>query len=390
MSEHRGPTTAGRHHATVPGRLFQVTPRYLPDSGGVETHVREVSKRFAAEGIDITVLTTDPTRRRRSADQDGAVAIRRVHAWPRHRDYHLAPGIWRALRRADCDLVHFQGVHTPVPAIGMLACLAARIPYVLSFHTGGHSARHRTRLRRLQWRLLAPLLRRARRLIAVSQYEKELFASVLRLHPDRIEVVRNGGGLPPAAGTTLLRTDPAQPLLVSVGRLERYKGHHRLIEALPGILAVHPRARVLILGTGPYRKNLCRLAERIGVADRVTIDYVAGADRDTYAGLLRQADLAVMLSDYEAHPVAVMEAATLGLPVLATDNSGLSELIRQGLCAGVPAAATPAQIAHAVCEQLADRHQVMPVPRLPTWDGCAAQLMSIYADASRIADAGIH
>ena len=59
---------------------------------------------------------------------------------------------------------------------------------------------------------------------------------------------------------------PEPGLVVSVGRIERYKGHHKAIEALPHLLKTRPDARVEILGAGPYEPELRALADELGVA----------------------------------------------------------------------------------------------------------------------------
>ena len=56
--------------------------------------------------------------------------------------------------------------------------------------------------------------------------------------------------------------------MLSSGRLERYKGHHRAIEALPLLRSTHPDAHLVILGGGPYEAELRALAERLGVPIR--------------------------------------------------------------------------------------------------------------------------
>ena len=67
-------------------RVLMVTPRFLPSTGGVETHVAEVARRLAKAGHDVTVLTTDVSGQLPAADRWNDVEIRRVRAWPRKAD----------------------------------------------------------------------------------------------------------------------------------------------------------------------------------------------------------------------------------------------------------------------------------------------------------------
>jgi glycosyltransferase involved in cell wall biosynthesis len=81
-----------------------------------------------------------------------------------------------------------------------------------------------------------------------------------------------------------------------VGRLERYKGHQRIISAMPAILAQRPDVRLRIAGEGPYEPDLRRLAARLGVAERVEIRALPIHDRSGMAGLMAGAALVAVLS----------------------------------------------------------------------------------------------
>ncbi|HEY7296117.1 MAG TPA: glycosyltransferase family 4 protein [Dehalococcoidia bacterium] len=366
--------------AERPLRLLVATARYLPYMGGVETHVYEVCRRLAQNDVEVTVLTTDPSGRLPVEEEADGVRVRRVGAWPAQRDYYFAPGVYGAIRRGGWDLVHVQGCHTLVAPLAMLAAWRAGIPYVVTFHTGGHSSRLRHALRGAQWTALGPLLRRADRLIGVSYFEAELFRHRLHLPAARLTIVQNGAELP-EPGPEPPVVAGAGPLIVSIGRVERYKGHHRVLQALPALRERVPGARLLILGSGPYEQELRKLALRLRVADAVEIASIPPAERARLAATLRRANLVTLLSEYEAHPVAVMEALALRRPVLVADTTGLHELAERGLACAVPLHSTPAALAEAMAQQL-DRPSgaTVSLADLPTWDGCARRLLALYHD----------
>ncbi|HEX6608664.1 MAG TPA: glycosyltransferase, partial [Chloroflexia bacterium] len=371
----RGPV-ANVHPPTRdrPLRVLQVTARYFPYMGGVETHVYEVSRRLAASGVDVTVLTSDPTDRLPAQEEVDGVQIRRVRAWPAERDYYFAPGIYSQIRSGSWDVVHVQCYHTLVTPLALLAARRANIPFLLTFHSGGHSSRARNAVRGIQRKILRPLLAPASRLVGVSQFEADFFHRHLQLPAAKFVIIPNGSQLPRVEEPS----EPGEPgpLLVSVGRLEQYKGHQRIIRALPFILAEQPNARLRIAGTGPYESALRRLSEELGIADRVVIGPIPPVDRQGMARLLSQAALVTLLSDYEAHPVAVMEALALGRPVLVTDTSGLHEIATRWGVPSVPLASPAPAVAAAVLEQLR-RPWCPPTVELPTWDGCANALLTL-------------
>lgn len=367
-----------------PLRVLLVAARYFPYIGGLETHVYEVGRRLARLGIEVTILTTDVSGRLPSVEESEGMQIRRVQAWPANKDYYFAPGIYRSITHGQWDLVHCQGYHNLVPPLAMLAIGRTNIPFVLSFHSGGDVSRLHKAMRGLQWMLLRPLLLRAQKLIAVSQFEADFFRERLRLPAERFVVIPNGAHLSELAESTGSATKDAgnDPLIVSVGRLERYKGHQRVIAALPKVLEQIPEARVRIVGAGPYESALQKTARRLGVAERVEIRAVTPEDRGGMAAVIAQADLVTLLSEYEAHPIAVMEALSFQRPVLVAGTSGLQELADRGLARAVPLESTPEEVATAMVSQL--RQPLVPQNiTLPTWDACAASLLALYRAVTR-------
>lgn len=358
-------------------RLLFVTPRYLPFSGGTEAHVREVSVRLTRVGVDVTVLTANPGGFLPSQESSDGVKVKRVRAWPAGRDYYLAPDLWSVISKGGWDIVHVQSFHTLVPPVAMLAALRSGIPYVLTFHSGGHSSGLRNALRGTQRRALGPLLRRADRLVAVAQFERELFSRELGVPMERIALIPNGSDLPRVAESQAEENTDGDKVIVSVGRLERYKGHQRVISAMPELLRRCPRLRLRILGVGPYRDELVKLSLRLGVGDRVEIGSVPPGDRGAMTAALMKAAAVVCMSEYETHPVAVMEALSVQRPVLVADTSGLKELADRGWAARIPLHSRPNQVAEAILEQL-EHPLIPPVLDLPTWDDCADKLLLLY------------
>jgi glycosyltransferase involved in cell wall biosynthesis len=353
--------------------VAMTTPRFLPDVGGVENHVLEVARRLPEHGIQAVVVTSGAERGLpRSAIVDG-VRVVRVRAWPRGGDLAFTPALPGAIRSQRADIVHVQSYHTLMAPIAMATALASRRPYVVTFHGGGHSSPLRSRVRPAQMRVLGPLLRRSERLIATARFEIDEYGRALGLGPDHFAHVPNGSDLP-----ALTKPPDADPdLIVSIGRLERYKGHHRAIEALPHVLRSNPQARLWIAGDGPYEAELVGLAQRLGVSERVEIRVVPGIERARFADELARARVAVLLSEFETHPMAALEASALGLRLVVAEGSGLTELVHDGLAAGVDATADAATIGAAIIDAMQQPPRRSP-PRLATWDDCAAGMAGIY------------
>jgi glycosyltransferase involved in cell wall biosynthesis len=331
-------------------RVAMVSARYFPYLGGIEAHVHEVAPRLEADGFDVSILTCDISGDLPPVEEVQGIEVRRFPAGPADKDWIISPALYQELAKGGYDLVHVQ-----------------------TFHTGGYSKPLRNRLRGTQFRALAPLLRRADALIGVSEYEADRFRTYVGSGGPPVEVVRNGGSLP----TPVPAVEVVPGRVLSVGRLEKYKGHHRLVSALPLLRERQPDAHLRILGDGPVRQELMDLAAALGVADRVTIDHVPPGDRLAMAREVAAAQVVGLLSDYEAHPVAVMEALTLNRPVLVARTSGLLELEEAGLVRGVPAECGPSVVAHSLVLQM--RHPLpVDISTLPTWESCSAGVATIY------------
>ncbi len=361
-------------------RVLIVTPRCLPDIGGVENHVHAVATRLAASGgAEVTVLTTDLDGGLPASDHYGAAAVRRVRAHPRGRDWRLAPGIVPVIARGGWDVVHVQSYHTFVAPLAMATAASRRVPYLLTFHGGGHSDRVRHGVRGLQRALLRPLLSRAAALIATAQFELDEYPAALRIPASRFVLIPNGFDLPAVSelGDGGREEAAGGPLIVSLGRLERYKGHQHVIAALPHVLAAVPAARLWVAGSGPYESALRAQALALGVDDAVEISAVPLGDRVGMARRLSQVDLAITLSEFETHPMAALEALSLGRPLLVATGSGLGELADRGLARSIEVSSGPEQIAAAILRELSD--PLVPAEvSFPTWDECAAQLLALY------------
>lgn len=356
--------------------VLMVAARFFPYIGGTETHLYEVGRRLALAGVRVTVLSTDVSGRLPATEQIEGMQIRRVRAWPANKDYYFAPDIYRVITRERWDLVHCHSYHNLVAPVAMFSAMRAKIPYLLTFHSGGDVSRLRKALRGLQWKVLRPLLLQAEKLIAVSEFEARFFRERLRLPTERFVTIPNGAHLPevtgPAGGEERDGT-----LIISIGRLEGYKGHQRVIAALPRVLEQIPNARLRIVGTGPYEPTLHRIARKLGVAERVEIGAIPPENRNGMASLIARADLVTLLSEYESQGIAVLEALALERPVLVAGTSALQEFADRGLARAVSLNGTPELVAAAIVNQLRQPLKAVSV-ELPTWDDCATSLLSLY------------
>ena len=120
-------------------------------------------------------------------------------------------------------------------------------------------------------------------------------------------------------------------VLLTVGRMvasERYKGHERVMAAIPQLMKQGHDICYLIVGEGDDRSRLEALAAEIGVTDR--IKFLGAVDPQTLLETYRAADLFVMPSTGEGFGVSFLEAMASGTPALGLDVAGARDALGDG------------------------------------------------------------
>lgn len=243
-------------------------------------------------------------------------------------------------------------VHTHLQSANLYGRLAARVagvPIIVATEHNVYASK--------PWRYILVermLARRTQALVAVSSEVRRSLAAQLHVDPGAIHLIHNGvpTRCPSLAGVAVLRSRmPAAGELVlgSVASLTPKKGLIFLIRAL-AVMAKRGRRFTLVLaGDGPERRGLESLALDLGVSDRVLFlgDYPHVED------VLDVIDVFVLPSLVEGLPLALLEAMSAGVPVIATRVGGVPEAVvceTNGLLVE-PGAAEP--LADAI-ERLAD------------------------------------
>lgn len=345
-----------------------VTTRYPPNAGGVEAHVAELATRLAAAGHDVTVLTADAEGLTRSTEyRDGVCVIRHPNVAPGGA-FHVAPGILTTVRRItdDVGLVHAHNYHS-LPLLLAALGTGAETPFVATTHYHGGSASD------LRDKLLSAYrfpggwaLRRADARIAVSGWERRQieadFGVEATVIPNGLDVARFAEASPNPGWSDC-------DYLLSVGRLEKYKGVQYVIRALPDL-----DYDLAVAGSGDYGSELKRLAREVGVEDRVHfLGFVADEE---LPGLYAGAAAFVTMSEFEAYGMTVAEALAAGTPCVVRNAGALVDWADRADCVGVDPAALVSGVGHAVDLDA-------PAEPLPTWGDVVEQTAAVYDSVCR-------
>jgi phosphatidyl-myo-inositol dimannoside synthase len=341
-------------------RVLLVTNDFPPRRGGIQSYLQELVGHLVRAGQH--TLTVYAPKWKGFDDFDRAADYEIV----RHPDTLMLPvppvaaRMRRLIERHDIDTVWF-GAAAPLALMAPLARDAGAGRVIASTH--GHE---------VGWSML-PLARTALRRIGtgtdvvtyISRYTRRRFASAFG--PDTaLEHVPPGVDIDRFAPEEVARAElraryrlGERPVVVCVSRLVPRKGQDMLIRALPSIRQRVPGAALVIVGGGPYRTTLRRLAHSFGVAQHVVFtDGVPGDELPAHHAL---ADVFAMPCrtrgaglDVEGLGIVYLEASATGVPVVAGRSGGAPETVRDGETGVVVDGWNVGAIAASVSDLLAD------------------------------------
>ena len=166
----------------------------------------------------------------------------------------------------------------------------------------------------------------------------------------------------PDFGSIQLRSDLGlvdKKVIVSLGRLVHRKGQDFLIQSLPAILEKHPTAHILMVGEGPYRKDLTKMVEQLKLSQAVTFigriqykdlpRYICAGDIFAMPSRSRLAGLEV-----EGLGIVYLEASSCALPVVAGRSGGAPDAIDEGVTGFSVDGTSTAEISRAIIKLFDD------------------------------------
>jgi phosphatidylinositol alpha-1,6-mannosyltransferase len=341
------------------GRTLIVTNDFPPRTGGIESFVLAMARRMPPHEVVV-----------HTSRQPGDGAFDATLPFPVIRDpsrllvprRSIAARAARIAREHGCDRVWF-GAAAPLGLMAPVLRRAGVLRTVATTH--GHE---------VWWAAVPPTrvaLRRIGRRNDVVTYLGEYCRSRIApaLDPaDRRRMVRLTPGVDdsvfhPGAEGKLVRAEHGladRPVVVCVSRMVPRKGQDILVRALPDIRARVPGAALLLVGDGPHRSAVQRLADRMGVREHVV--FAGRAPWDRLPAYYAAGDVFCMPSrtrlrglEPEGLGICYLEAAATGLPVVAGDSGGAPDAVLEGENGFVVDGTDPLAVADRCVQLLTDR-----------------------------------
>jgi glycosyltransferase involved in cell wall biosynthesis len=289
--------------------------------GGVQVHVRDLAAALRERGHHPTVIIGgNGPLLAQLRDRGIRTIVARHLAVPINpvRDLRALQEISAVLKELQPDLV---AVHSAKAGIlGRLAARSLRIPVILTAH-GWTFTPGIPRLQAAVYQGIERMVGRfTDKIMTVSEFDRQLGLSARIVPESRLVTVYNGIPDVPAH----LRADPSRtPVrLIMVARLAPQKDHITLLRALAGLQDF--QWELDLVGEGPLLEQTRALAASLKLSGRV---HFLGQRTDVEQ-LLANAQVGILISNWEGFPISILEAMRAGLPVVASAIAGVGESVR--------------------------------------------------------------
>jgi phosphatidylinositol alpha-mannosyltransferase len=362
-------------------RILQVCPYSWDAEGGVKTHVAELAGHLGQLGHEVLVAAParahPPEPRLRIVGRPWPVRFNGSTAWV-CLSLQSTARLRAIMQEFRPDVVQ---VHEPLsPGVAMSATMVADSPVVATFHAN-YPRSLAAALYTLEARVCAAVWRRIDLCLAVS---RAAAASIESRIPRRVRVIPNGVDRAVFDEAPPNGRGPRRRLLF-VGRLERRKGFGTAVQAFALLAARFADLDLVAVGDGADRSVPDRLPA--GIRGRVVMRGALG--RAAVPGEYRAADVFVAPAlGSESFGIVLLEAMSVGVPVVASDISGYREVVRNGVDGLLVPPGDAKAVAEAVERILAEpglaaRLRASAMRRVLefSWETVAKRVEAAYAEA---------
>ena len=309
----------------------------MDELGGAQVHVRDLSMWLKTQGHEPAVMSGFPGKVSDFLTHQGIEYVEipdLQRAISPLKDLKAAYQLFRALRKVRPDVLSCHSSKAGI--LGRLAATLAGVPVVFTAHgwafTDGVPKKER-KLYELIEKIMAFF---GDHIITVSEYDRDLAIKAGVGNPNKITAIHNG--MPDRAAP--VRSERMGTVrLMMVARVGPQKDHARLLRAL---WACADMDWMLDFIGGGDDLELRTLAQQFEIHDRVNFR----GERDDVPDLMdKQADIYLLISNWEGLPRSILEAMRSGLPVIASNVGGVAEAVLDGDSGFVvPAGQDPALI----------------------------------------------
>ncbi len=301
------------------------------NSAGIEQSIYYLATSLIARGHAVEIYCTAPHPQPNPTDYRGIP----VHEFPLlgpKNAFYFSPSLFLALRKGNHDIIHAYGYNNMVSMLGLLAKKPHQ-KYVLTGASSVSSSAFRKHLHAPLNFFYHFLGKKIDKLICVSDYEYALFKTGIDLPAEKYVIIPNGLDFDELGA---VKKKKKSHMILSVGRLVRQKGMHRLIASMPEILQKFPDAQLHLVGDGPERLKLEAQSRELRVEKAVFFHgHISFEDRPKLLDLYARADVFSLMADSESQGLVYGMGILTQCHVITTNHSAMKDLIQAGAAVGL-------------------------------------------------------
>ncbi|MFX0206007.1 MAG: glycosyltransferase family 4 protein [Candidatus Hodarchaeota archaeon] len=305
-------------------KIIEVSPRFPPSKGGVESHTFHLSVILKKMGYDVEVFTTYPNMGITVNEKINGISVTRFPSFAPFDILFYSRSLTKILSQAQVDLVHAHGYMS----LPMLSAAFAKRKAISNFKLIVTTHLGFSKLGRVPYFFYNPIFGKlifneADKIILVS--EKEILRlPFLKRHRNKIEVIPNGIQTSDEHFENIYHKKPLHGLkIICVGRLEKNKGFDKAIRIIKKLQDID--VTLDLVGEGPYLDKLFTLVKSLSLTDR--IKFHGKLDDGFLNKLYSQAHVLLLLSKYESFGIVLIEAMNAGVVPIATSVGGVPDTL---------------------------------------------------------------
>lgn len=262
------------------------------------------------------------------------------------RDTTTAISLRRLLTEVRPDVLHMHSLKAGIVGRLALASMPRRPKSIVTYHSFPFDERVGSRKRAITRAAERALSGRMDSAVAVSEALRDQLVNDLRIPARKMSVIYNG-----IRFIEIDRRAGDRPTIGTISRLAPQKGVEFFVRAAVLVLTRFPSARFVIVGDGPRMDALVTLAESLGV--RGAIDF-QGYRKDAL-DVAARFDVFALTSTWETFGITLVEAMSIGVPVVASRVGGIPEIVDGETTGLLAEPSDPRSIADGICRLLSDR-----------------------------------
>ena len=320
-------------------RIGMFTDNYFPKINGVATSVLMLKKNLEAIGHDVYIITTtDPDAVK---PEHNVIRIPSVPVKKQRLGIAINPAIYHYIRKLSLDIIHTHTEFT-IGNVGKIMAKYLNKPAVHTMHTIYEYYSSYI----ISAQLFEPLINAITRKLTVvfcngadtvivpssktlSIIRDYGVRKPIRVIPTGIPLDRFAAEHYDAKKIAALRSELGikehNKVLINIGRVSHEKNLDKLMESLQGYMRIHPHVILLIVGDGPARKELEKLAEDLGI--RTQVIFAGSRPWEDIHLYYRVGDIFIGASESETQGLTYIEAMASGRPVVAKEDACLNDIL---------------------------------------------------------------